>query len=276
MSSLKFAEKKNLETVLQMGGGYVLDFSNASFANFFRDFQINIYDPKYIKNSSSSKANLLRVFWEIESDTLVGKALEAMLELRLLQQTDPVQKDDPSFVAARAIALRLQGRPEHTPSDEAAEFLKREFGSASLSKLNITPALLPILEDRLAEASQCLKNNIPLLCVIAIGSLLEGILLDVASKSPAKFNQSTASPKDSKTGKPLQFHEWKLSSFIDVAYEIGLIKTDVKRFSHDLRDFRNYIHPYHQMVSKFNPDIHTAKICFQVLKAGIADLSGHR
>ncbi len=45
---------------------------------------------------------------------------------------------------------------------------------------------------------------------------------------------------------------------------------------HGLRDFRNYIHPYEQMVSGFTPDDHTAKVCFQVLKAALASLAGER
>lgn len=60
-----------------------------------------------------------------------------------------------------------------------------------------------------------------------------------------------------------------MSNFIDVSYEVGFLKEDVKKFSHSLRDFRNYIHPYQQMSIGFQPDEHTAKICFQVLKAAL-------
>lgn len=62
----------------------------------------------------------------------------------------------------------------------------------------------------------------------------------------------------------------------DVAYEIGMFKPDVKKFSHDVRDFRNYIHPYQQMTERFEPDKHTAVICFQVLKAAIFQLGKYR
>ncbi len=64
--------------------------------------------------------------------------------------------------------------------------------------------------------------------------------------------------------------------FIDVACEIDLLKPDVKKFSHGLRDFRNYIHPYEQMNSGFTPDEHTAKMCFQALKAALASVAGER
>jgi hypothetical protein len=55
-----------------------------------------------------------------------------------------------------------------------------------------------------------------------------------------------------------------------------MLTLDVKKFSHGLRDFRNFIHPHEQMASGFTPDQHTAEICFQVLKAALATLAGER
>ena len=72
------------------------------------------------------------------------------------------------------------------------------------------------------------------------------------------------------------FQEWSLAEFIDVAHDIGLLKMDVRTFSHGLRDFRNFIHPYEQMTSGFTPDEHTARVCFQVLRAALADVAGER
>jgi hypothetical protein len=67
-----------------------------------------------------------------------------------------------------------------------------------------------------------------------------------------------------------------LESLINVAHEVGLLSLDVKKHSHSLKDFRNYIHPRQQAVQKFNPDMHTAKISWQVLQAAIANLGGLR
>jgi hypothetical protein len=61
-----------------------------------------------------------------------------------------------------------------------------------------------------------------------------------------------------------------------VAYELKYIQLDIKKFSHDLRDFRNYIHPRVQAIQNFNPDKHTAEISWKVLQATIASLSGLR
>ena len=89
-----------------------------------------------------------------------------------------------------------------------------------------------------------------------------------------RFN-SLASSKD-KAGEVNPLHEWSLAQLIDVASDLKLIKLDVKKFSHALRDFRSYIHPFEQMFSGFTPDPRTAEICFQVLKAALADLSKTR
>jgi hypothetical protein len=108
--------------------------------------------------------------------------------------------------------------------------------------------------------------------IFLCGSTLEGILLGIACTRPNDFNKSTVSPKNN-AGKVKQFQEWTLSDFINVARDLSLVGEDVKKFSHALRDFRNYIHPYQQMASDFSPDEHTAKICWQVLLAAITQLS---
>lgn len=155
------------------------------------------------------------------------------------------------------------------------DFLKKEFSEISLEKLGLDSFITEILQLRLDEIKKCLGINAPLSVIFLSGSTLEGILLGIASKFPKEFNQSKASPKD-KEGKPFQFHQWTLSSFIDAAFEVGLLREDVKKFSHSLRDFRNYIHPYEQMSSRFNPDEHTAKISWQVLKAALFQLSDQK
>ncbi|MBN2375538.1 MAG: hypothetical protein JXD22_04000 [Sedimentisphaerales bacterium] len=152
------------------------------------------------------------------------------------------------------------------------EFLKREFSEISLEKIGLDGVVTETLKIRFDEIKKCLSANAPLSVIFLAGSTLEGILLGTALKYPKEFNQSKSSPKD-KEGKIKQFQNWTLSNYIDVACDVGLLKEDVKKFSHSLRDFRNYIHPYEQMSSGFNPDKHTAKICWQVLKAAIYQLT---
>lgn len=152
------------------------------------------------------------------------------------------------------------------------DFLNKEFKAGSIDKLNLDSIIATTLKQRLDEIQKCLKAKASLATIFLCGSTLEGILLGIATKNPQKFNQASSAPKD-KSGKPMQFHEWKLNSMIDASREIGLLEEDVKKFSHALRDFRNYIHPYQQASSNFHPNEHTAKICWQVLQAAIDQLS---
>lgn len=274
MSSLKAIEKRVFEDLFGMASGYVLDFSNNTFAEFFREtVNIDIYTPKYDFNGDS-KAKRLRAFCETEPDPLVGKVLSGLLGIWHYNASRNGQTADSSqYKHAVSIVARLTGK-QPDPVVTEQEFLHRQYQNISIKNLSIDPTLLLVLESRLAEAQHCLISA-PLATIFLCGSILEGILLGVALQSPKEFNQSPKSPKD-KDNKIKPFHEWSLAQFIDVAHDLGALKLDVKKFSHELRDFRNYIHPYQQLASKFSPDKHTAEICLQVLKAAIADLTGGR
>ena len=164
---------------------------------------------------------------------------------------------------------------ESSPALNEDEFLKREFQEVSIESIGLDGTITEVLKLRINEIEKCLSADAPLSVIFLAGSTLEGVLLGVALKYPKEFNQSTSSPKD-KDGKVRQYPDWTLSNFIDVAYEVGLLAEDVKKYSHTLRDFRNYIHPYQQMSSRFNPDKHTAKISWQVLKAALFQLSKNK
>jgi len=274
MSSLKMLERDCIEDLFGMGSGYVMDFSNRTFSEFFRESaRVDIYLDKYAVNGDS-KAKRLRAFIGLETDALVGKVVSDLLEYWRYKTPQPSVKDAALAERAKQVVERLLGRSVQ-PRDSGQEFLKQDFGALSLQKIPTTGMLAPILESRYAEAVRCVKADAPLAVIFHCGSILEGLLLGVASANPQQFNQAPNSPKD-KMAKVKQFPDWTLAEFIDVACELGYLKLDVKKFSHSLRDFRNYIHPFEQMRSGFKPDKHTAEICLQVLKAAIAGLSGER
>jgi len=160
---------------------------------------------------------------------------------------------------------------ETEQTTEESLFLKQEFVDIPLSKLGLEPNLLLVLEQRLDEIKQAHTAGASLSVIFLAGSTLEGILLGIASKNPRIFNESNKSPKDN-NGKVKKLYAWSLCELIEAASSIGLLREDVRKFSHELRDFRNYIHPMQQMLSNFYPDEHTAKICLQVLKAAIHQL----
>jgi hypothetical protein len=132
-------------------------------------------------------------------------------------------------------------------------------------------SLAEILTFRWAEAQRCFRAEAHLSAVVMMGSILEGVLLHKVEQNVKVAHQAKASPKD-KTGTHKPIHEWNLSALIDVAHEVGWLQGDVKRFSHALRESRNVIHPYVQRVLRDRPDGDTCRICWQVVRAAVADL----
>lgn len=159
-----------------------------------------------------------------------------------------------------------------TKTDEDA-FLNKTF-SVNIDGLHLEQAVSDIMKRRINEVEICINQEAPLAAVIMIGGILEGILLGVSTKHPKEFNQTTCAPKNP-DGTVRHFQDWTLNNFIDSASELGMLNRDVKKFSHVVRDFRNYIHPYSQLATKFSPDKHTAMICLQVLKAAIYQIDSY-
>ena len=276
MSSLTDIEKRYLEKLLGMSGGYVLDYSDPTYGEFFKRHKVEIHGSNY-QTYGSSKAKKMRAFWEREPDQLVGAVLEEMLEgYEADCDLNDRELDRSLLEKCRAIVSRLLGRSTEPQATQTVdEFLHREYDIPNIDRLPIDAHAIPIIESRLVEARTALSAGAYLSVVFLCGSVLEAVLLGAAQKDPAKFNKASSSPRNP-DGTVRRFHEWSLAQFIDTACEIDLLKPDVKKFGHGLRDFRNYIHPYEQMVSGFTPDQHTAKVSFHVLKAALANVAGER
>ena len=129
-----------------------------------------------------------------------------------------------------------------------------------------------LLAERWSEAQRCIDSEAYLAATIIMGSLLEGLMLGVFQRYPKEANTSPSAPRDSNQ-KVRPFHEWSLSQMIDVAHHAGWVGLDVKKFSHALREFRNLIHPYEQMVTRANPDGDTCRISWLVVQAAVNDLA---
>ncbi|MDE2943429.1 MAG: hypothetical protein OXT63_04385 [Gemmatimonadota bacterium] len=271
MSNLTAVERRYLEKLLRMDGGYVLDYTNATFAEFFDRFDVPIHDPQYTA-FGTSKAKKLRAFWAREADGLVGAVLHALLDDYEAECIlEGREKEVVLLEKCREIAARLSGRVSDKATSRAAMFLTKEFPVPEIASLSLDPQMSAIIENRLDELRRVFDAGAFLAVVIISGSVLEGLLLGVAQAQPERFNRSPASPK-SRDGKVRRFQRWSLAQLIDVACREGVLDPDVREFSHGLRNFRNYIHPYEQRAEGFKPDEDTAKVCYQVLLAALADL----
>ena len=160
-------------------------------------------------------------------------------------------------------------------SPNADEFLKQQFSEdIQVDELGLDPSLTENLQGRIDEVKSAPTDNMPLACIFLLGSTLEGLLLAVALKDPSAFGAAKAAPKDGR-GKTKKLYDWKLAELINVSHELDVLSLDVKRFSHELRDFRNFIHPYQQVSLRFSPDQNTVDICWHVFKAAFSQLKKH-
>lgn len=79
MSDLKAREKALFEKLFDMRSGYVMDFTNDAFAEFFKEHSVDIYAEKYAFNGNS-KVKRLRAFWKKERNDVVTRLLRDLFD----------------------------------------------------------------------------------------------------------------------------------------------------------------------------------------------------
>ena len=91
-----------IDHLFEMGGGYVLDFTDRTFGEFFKhDLQINIDDPRFSINGSS-KAKRLRCFLQTVQEPTAIRALLGLWEYRNAirrrrREGDPTPDEEQEF-----------------------------------------------------------------------------------------------------------------------------------------------------------------------------------
>jgi hypothetical protein len=143
------AERQILEQHFGMAGGYVLNFSDRTFGEFvFETVDRDIHNEKY-KTGGTSKANKLRTFWKVESDSMVGKLILALVDY---DATLNVPRDADAKARAekcRQIATRLAGQATSTtvqPPAKPQPLVSRETLAALRTRFLQISELLP--QDR--------------------------------------------------------------------------------------------------------------------------------
>jgi hypothetical protein len=148
MAELKFQERKYIEKLFEMGGGYVLDFSNRSFREFIHDAtKIDIDEEKYYENGDS-KANRLRTFLRIESDYKVGELIQNLSDYWLSQVQMGERNYDQTDENLHQECLKLAERLKSNGIVDNLDALEPNSDDADFAKLS----------DAIKE---CIENNKP-------------------------------------------------------------------------------------------------------------------
>jgi Abortive infection C-terminus len=124
MVQLKHSEKRVLEDAFDMGSGYVLNFSDRTFAEFFEDQGITIYQEKYGFNGTS-KAKHMRAFVQVEDDFTVCRVMRQMWEYReSLQQYREADSNGPLKTRFFALIDRLENNGTVPRTDAIDRFAR--------------------------------------------------------------------------------------------------------------------------------------------------------
>ncbi len=129
MVKLKHSDMRVFNDAFDMHSGYVLDFIDRTFAEFFEDeFSIKIYQEKYGLNGTS-KAKHLRAFIAVEDAFTVAKVLRALWQYResLPSYSQPSAEADALRTRFFDLVARIEGSDAVARTDRLHTYCMKKF-----------------------------------------------------------------------------------------------------------------------------------------------------
>lgn len=150
MANIRSIDMLFIDDLFEMGSGYVLNFSDRTFASFFaEELDIDIDDPHYARNGTS-KAKRLRCFLNSVDVPTVVRTLKALWEYREAMRERFGHPEKISRAKERLDQLleRIQGcarpaEPQSAPTVPKVGQPSPALVSAMLADLMALPALEP-------------------------------------------------------------------------------------------------------------------------------------
>ncbi len=133
--------------------------------------------------------------------------------------------------------------------------------------------LATVLKMRWSEVIKCYNAEAYTATIILMGSVLEGVLLSIAELYSSEARDAKSVLQGNSKMKSIYL--WTLKDFIDVAHKCSWIKKDTKDFSHILRDYRNFVHPYKQQKDNFTPTQNTCDIFIKTISNIFSDIRSY-
>jgi hypothetical protein len=128
MSSIRPIELKLVDQLFERPAdpGYVLDFSNNTFASFFaQELDEDIYQERFSARGTS-KMNRLRCYLELATDEKAAKALHGLWEYRETLQNSFKTEVPNAERRLTELVIRLGGKPISTPQTAEASHATRQ------------------------------------------------------------------------------------------------------------------------------------------------------
>lgn len=224
-----------------------------------------------------------RVRWLVEQ-LIDNSGDPARIEHFLCRVCDPREYDDGKVVAEEfrgavngvlepegLVLSVVGGRPVlgELGADGTAQYAEPDGLEERLRHLVLDEISAEMLVNRLTEARLCMRNGAYTMTVIGLGSLVEGLLHAVLTERDEKVGQDGFFNKD---GKKVDDGNVGLAVLIDTAQKNGWIQFDAHRFLGPVKEFRNFIHPRKEVVSRTRFDHDTVMMCWGPIGALFNDV----
>lgn len=163
MVDLKHSDMRTIDDAFQSDPGYVLNFSDRTFREYFADnFRIDIDDTKYRANGTS-KINRLRTFCRTEDPAVVAKVLRSLWEHR-----EATRPHGPRDGEVRANFFGLLSRIEGSSPIAKTDAIERFVIDQTLEEL-----VAAIERDIMADRPAAALDRLHTYCAKKLGYLLD-------------------------------------------------------------------------------------------------------
>ncbi len=163
MVDLKHSDIRIIDDAFQADPGYVLNFSDRTFREYFEDeFGIDIDDEKY-KANGTSKMNRLRTFCRIEEAATVTRVLRRLWEYR-----EGTPRTVPGNLAVKTNLFDLLSRIEGGGAVARTDAIERFAVDQTLDEL-----VASIERDILADRPAAALDRLHTYCAKKFGHLLD-------------------------------------------------------------------------------------------------------
>jgi hypothetical protein len=225
-----------------------------------------------------------RVQW-LESTLFERRKRDGDIERLICRICDPVEYEDgpdaaDAFRAAVNDLLRAEGlvvnysagRPvlgELAADGTSTTYSAPPDMERRLRELISDPDTADVLYGRLRETEICAANGAFTFAIIGLGSFVEGLLQAVLEEHDQEISQRGF--RDGKGGQLPQF-KIGLQLLLQAARRGNWIQLDAADFMDNVREYRNYVHPYKQKTQQVAFDQDSVMLCWAPVRAIINDL----
>ena len=172
-----------------------------------------------------------------------------------------------TYVSGRPVIGRLGPDGKQPTFSEPADLRRRLEGLLS------DPLTVDLLMGRVEETRICETGGAYTMAVIGIGSIVEGLLLELLLERDDELRaKGFPDSRDPAGQRRKNASRVSLEQLIDIAHGKDWIQLDAATFVHNVRDFRNFVHPRKELAERPRFDRDSVMLCWAPVHALLNDL----